>query len=191
MSGRSSACAVLAAAALAGSVASAAGAGDGCAGGDIVPAAGNAEEVAAGLVCEMNLRRRAAGLAPLRLNARLSASAGYHAEDMVRYRYFAHRRPDGPALATRIRSTGYFRGVARALYTENLADAPEGAATPRSVVAAWMESEYHRVNMLTAPFRAAGVGVRFAPPDQAFYAELPSVLYVVDFGRRYWKRRPS
>lgn len=149
------------------------------------PDAGNEAQVASGLLCAMNAERTARGLVALRANAQLRSSAHYHADDMAFFRYFAHRRPDGPSLLTRIRATGYFDHASGGLYTENLADAPEGNASPQAVVEAWMASDHHRANLLTPGFRDAGIAFEAVPADPAFYPDRPSILVAVDYGRRY------
>jgi uncharacterized protein YkwD len=156
---------------------------------DVAPGADNLDQVAGAMLCEVNRQRLATGLVPLRRARQLDSSARYQAQDMASFRYFAHRRPDGPSLAQRIRATGYFAGVRRALYTENLADAPRARDSAGAVVDAWMQSPEHRADILTAPFRAAGVSVLPVPADAAFYADMPSTLVVVDFGRRYPRHR--
>jgi hypothetical protein len=162
---------------------------DGCPDRDFAATADNEAQVATALVCEMNARRAAANLPPLRSEAHLASSARYHADDMAFFRYFGHRRQGGPALVTRIGATGYFDGVSAATYTENLADAPEGRATAAEVVDAWMQSDHHRANLLYEPFREAGIAIELVSPDPAFYPDLPSALFVVDYGRRYDRHR--
>jgi uncharacterized protein YkwD len=166
-------------------------AGAACADRDLVPTADNLAQVVAATLCEMNAQRAAAGLAPLTRSRQLDRSARYHADDMAFFRYFAHRREGGPSVLTRIRSTGYFTGVAGGLYTENLADAPQSRDSAGAVVDAWMASEEHRANLLKEPFRNAGIAIEFVPADLAFYPDTPSTLYVVDYGRRYYRRVPG
>lgn len=156
---------------------------------DLTPSGGNLDRVAAATLCEVNGQRLAAGLAPLSRSTRLDRSADYHAQDMSFFRYFAHRRDGGPSLVERIRATGYFANVRRALYTENLADAPPSRDSAAAVIEAWMASPEHRADMLTEPYRAAGISVLPVPADAAFYADMPSTLFVVDFGRRYPRPR--
>src|SRR5580765_2519017 len=120
-----------------------------CPNGDLAPSSDNLAQVAGALVCEMNQRRAAAGLPALKGSVQLSSSARYQVEDMAFFRYFAHQREGGPSVLTRIRATGYFDNVAGGVYTENLADAPEGRESAADVVEAWMESDHHRANMLT------------------------------------------
>jgi uncharacterized protein YkwD len=156
-----------------------------CANRDLAPAGDTLPEVAGATLCELNAQRTAAGLVPLRDSERLDRSASYHAQDMAFFHFFAHRRDGGPAVVTRIRATGYFDHLVGGLYSENVADAPQGRATAAAVIDAWMQSDHHRATLLTGTFRDAGVGIEMVPPDSAFYPDLPSVLFVVDFGRRF------
>jgi uncharacterized protein YkwD len=164
---------------------------DTCPDGDLEATADNEAQVAQALMCEMNARRLDGGLAPLSPEAHLDRSARYHADDMAFFGFFAHRRTGGPSVLTRIKATGYFDHVVSGVYTENLADAPSGRATAAGVVDAWMQSEYHRENLLLPAFRDAGVAIEPVGPDEAFYADTPSVLFVVDYGRRYYRMRYS
>jgi len=166
-------------------------AGADCVDGDLAPAADNLGRVEAATLCAMNEQRAAAGLVPLARAAQLDRSARYHADDMAFFRFFGHRRDGGPSVLARIRTTGYFRNVAGGLYTENLADAPQGDGSAGAVVAAWMASEHHRVNILKEPFRDAGIAVLSVSADAAFYPDTPSLLYVVDYGRRYRRSAPG
>lgn len=166
-----------------------AAADDTCPTRDLAPTADNLGQVSSAMLCAMNEQRLAAGLAPLRRSAQLDRGARYHGQDMAFYGYFAHQRSGEPSLVQRIRATGYFAHVRRALYTENLADAPQASDSAGAVVDAWMESPEHRTNLLTARFRDAGIAVVPVPAATAFYPDTPSTLFVVDYGRRYMRHR--
>jgi uncharacterized protein YkwD len=161
----------------------------GCPDGDLSASGGEPARGADALLCEMNEQRADAGLAPLRESAQLDRSAAFHAHDMAAYGYFAHQRSGEPALMGRIRATGYFSGIRRALYTENLADAPVTSDTASIVVDAWMHSAEHRRNLLTEPYRDAGIAIASVPAEPAFYPDVASTLFVVDYGRRYPRAR--
>jgi len=162
-----------------------------CADRDLAPAPDTLGRVATATLCEMNAQRAGAGLAPLARSRALDRSARYHADDMAFFRFFGHRRDGGPSVLARIRATGYFTGVAGGLYTENLADAPQGYDTAGAVVDAWIASEEHRANLMKEPFRDAGIALEMVPADLAFYPDMPSTLYVVDYGRRYRRSAPG
>jgi uncharacterized protein YkwD len=149
----------------------------------------NLDRVAGAIVCELNARRAEAGLAPLRRQSQLDASSQFHTDDMAESRFLAHEQPGHPSVLTRIRRSGYFKGVTGGLYAENIADAPQEEATAAEVVTAWMLSPAHSEKILYAGFREIGVGARVVGPDPVFYADRPSVVYTTDYGRRYWRRR--
>ncbi|MFL5894130.1 MAG: CAP domain-containing protein [Thermoleophilaceae bacterium] len=160
-----------------------------CPDADLQPFPGNLDRVRHALVCEINVRRVDSGLPPLTDRAQLDASAQFHTDDMVESHFLAHQAPGHPALVTRIRRTGYFRRVTTAIFSENIAAAPQEEASAATVVEAWMLSPEHRDKILYGRFRDLGVGARVAGPDPAFYADRPSVVYTTDFGRRYPRRR--
>ena len=58
---------------------------------------------------------------------------------------------------------------------------PREEATATNMVAAWMQSEHHRVNIMLPAFRDIGVGATLAEPDPAFYADRPSLVVAPRF----------
>jgi uncharacterized protein YkwD len=161
-----------------------------CADADLVPDAYNLKRVEKAIVCELNIQRVDAGLVPLAHDPLLNRSAQQKSDDMVAMHYFAHEAAGRPKLFDRISATGYFFAARGGLYTENLGVGPREEATAANMVAAWMQSDHHRVNILLPAFRDVGIGATIAGPDPVFYADRPSVVFATDFGRRYW-RRPS
>lgn len=134
-------------------------------------AASNHALMRSAIMCLMNAERRARGLSKLRTARKLRDAAIFHSSDMARRGYFSHSGPGGPDLAGRLKRFGFWPAVAG----ENLGRATGGGATPAAMVAAWMRSEPHRVNILTPSFKNAGIGV--APARGGAY-------FTVDFGRR-------
>ena len=126
----------------------------------------------AATLCLLNAERAARGLAPLRGNSRLARAAQGHSDDMVGRRYFAHGN-----FGARIARTGW--GRHRRSYTigENLGYGTGGGATPRAVVAAWMQSSGHRANILQRRFHAIGIGIASGTPGGDAGA-----TYSTDFG---------
>lgn len=142
------------------------------------------DRVRAAVLCEINERRAANGRAPLRSSPHLVTSATSHSVDMVEYEYLEHEASGRPTLFARVRTGGYFDGVATALFSENIGVVPVGAASARRLVDAWMLSPGHVVNILHERFRDLGVGAAFAGPSRAFYPEHDAVVITTDFGRR-------
>ncbi|WP_077210854.1 SafA/ExsA family spore coat assembly protein [Bacillus dakarensis] len=98
-----------------------------------------------------NQERAKYGLKPLRANWELSRVARYKSEDMRDRNYFSHTSPSYGSPFDMIRSFGLtYRSAA-----ENIA---AGQTTPQQVVQAWMNSEGHRRNILSASYTEIGVG---------------------------------
>jgi uncharacterized protein YkwD len=169
-----------------------AGAMDDCIGADVVPTAHDARSFERSTLCLLNSQRTSAGLRALSTSPVLSrAAAGYSAQ-MVRESFFAHRAPAGPDLAARLARAGYLsHAAAQWLVGENLAWATGTAATPRQLIAAWMDSPEHRRNILDRAFREVGIGVALGTPTSG----PDGVTVTTDFGVRRIragrrKRRP-
>jgi uncharacterized protein YkwD len=102
----------------------------------------------------VNEERVSRGLGAVRANATLKDMAADYACEMITGGFFAHVDPNtGSTLGTRTEDHGYeFLKVG-----ENLA---AGQLSPEEVMAAWMNSEDHRANILDADFVELGVAVR-------------------------------
>jgi uncharacterized protein YkwD len=123
-------------------------------------------------LCLLNRERAARGLDALHADRKLASAAQGHAADMVDRRYFAHGN-----YGVRIARTGWGRHRRRYTIGENLGYGAGGDATPRAIVAAWMESAGHRSNILERHFRAIGIGIASGTPDGDAGA-----TYSTDFG---------
>uniref|UniRef100_UPI001C0C1835 CAP domain-containing protein n=1 Tax=Cellulosimicrobium cellulans TaxID=1710 RepID=UPI001C0C1835 len=97
-----------------------------------------------------NAERAAAGCAPLVLDARLTAAAQLHSEDMLAQGYFDHTSLDGRSPWDRAKAQGYANPSG-----ENIA---KGQRTAEEVVRAWMDSPGHRANILSCDSTEIGVG---------------------------------
>ena len=151
-----------------------------CADATLLPSAANLPAVRAALLCLHNRDRAARGLPPLRENGRLRAAAVAHARDMVRDRYFAHERPGGADMATRILDTGY---ASRRVWSlgENIAWGSGTLATADEIHRAWMASAGHRANILRRQFREVGFGIALGVPVDG---PGDGATYAADFGSR-------
>jgi uncharacterized protein YkwD len=103
------------------------------------------------VVALANDARAAAGCGPLRVDARITAAAQAHSDDMAVNGYFSHDSLDGRSFADRLRAAGYPSPGG-----ENIA---QGQRTAQSVHQAWMNSSGHRANILNCGFTAIGVGL--------------------------------
>lgn len=104
------------------------------------------------LLNETNKVRRQHGAPLINLNTDLSTAARLKAQDMLVRQYWAHVAPDGTTPWYWFREVNYRYDFA----AENLA---KGFQTPLGVVAAWMDSEEHRNNMLSRDYQDVGFGV--------------------------------
>ena len=99
----------------------------------------------------VNIERQKAGLQALTLNSEISNVARTKAKDMADNNYFAHQSPTYGSAGDMLTKFG----IRSSAWGENLAS---GQKTPESVVAAWMNSEGHRANIMSPDFSRIGVG---------------------------------
>jgi uncharacterized protein YkwD len=99
----------------------------------------------------VNAERAAAGCGPLRDEPRLATAGRKHSADMKERGYFSHNTPEGVTPWDRAKAEGYDQPAA-----ENIA---RGQPTPEAVVAAWMNSDGHRRNILDCRYQAMGTGM--------------------------------
>ncbi len=105
-----------------------------------------------GLLTGTNAARKDASLPELKLNETLSQAAYMKAKDMLANNYWAHTSPSGITPWKWLTDVGYNYDVAG----ENLAkNYPNADAT----VAAWMNSESHRANILNNKYQDVGFAV--------------------------------
>lgn len=129
-------------------------------------------------LCLLNRARSRHGVAPLRLNGKLSHAARRHSHDMVRRRYFSHDSLDGRSAFDRMRATRYVPRRASWVLGENIGWGSGSLAAPMSLVRAWMRSPGHRRNILDGRFRDIGIGIVTGAPVGGAGA-----TYTTDFGR--------
>jgi uncharacterized protein YkwD len=108
--------------------------------------------------CLVNVERDAAGLRPLKANARLARAARAHAADMDRRDYFEHVSPGGASFDDRVTARGYRWSTVG----ENIA---AGQTTPRAVVRAWIRSKGHCQNIMSRAYTETGVGAVAGGPS--------------------------
>lgn len=101
----------------------------------------------------VNKERVERGLSPLQLNPQLADAARRKAADMLAKNYWAHFSPDGSTSPwVFIRAAGYNYTYAG----ENLA---RGFSDSSSTVNAWMNSQSHRDNLLSAKYKDVGFAI--------------------------------
>lgn len=103
------------------------------------------------VVTLVNAERAKYGLAALTLDETLCGYARVKSQDMHDQGYFSHTSPAYGSPFDMMRAFG----VSYRTAGENIA---MGYATPAAVVEAWMNSEGHRANILSANYTTLGVG---------------------------------
>ena len=103
------------------------------------------------VVTLVNAERAKYGLAALTLDETLCGYARVKSQDMHDQGYFSHTSPTYGSPFDMMRAFG----VSYRAAGENIA---MGYATPAAVVEAWMNSEGHRANILSANYTTLGVG---------------------------------
>ncbi|WP_218783085.1 CAP domain-containing protein, partial [Streptomyces sp. BR123] len=124
------------------------------------PASGAVAEVLA----LVNQERAAVGCPALTLNAKLTAAAQSHSQDMAAHADMSHTGSDGSDPGQRITRAGYTWST----YGENVA---YGYSSPAAVMEGWMNSPGHKRNILDCSFKEIGIG----------YAQ-PNHYWTQDFG---------
>ena len=151
-----------------------------------VPAGGRITTPAAlesGVLDQLNLIRTQHGLAPLRLNTRLSAAAAQHSREMGVDGYFRHESADGSAFWKRIAryypsgSSGYWSVGENLLWSS-----PD--VGPARAMDLWMHSPEHRANILSPRWREIGVAAVHFASAPGSYKGLPVTIVTTDFGVR-------
>lgn len=130
-------------------------------------------------LCLLNKERAAHGLGALHEDVKQTAAAVEHNQIMVRTECFSHLCPGEKDLVARIASTGYLPCVCTWQVGENIAWGSGKTASPRLIVAAWMSSAPHRVNILNPKFDEIGIAVDSGSPEGDIEE---ASTYTTDFG---------
>jgi uncharacterized protein YkwD len=153
-----------------------------CPNADLTPSAGNLDVIETATLCLVNRERVGHGESPLTLDPALACAARRHSEDMAAGGYFEHVGPRGDTPVSRMRACGYFHSAGLGYEVgENIAWGTLWLATPRAIVAAWMESPGHRANILDAHYHDTAVGVSPHPIASLAHGQ-PGGIYTQDFG---------
>jgi uncharacterized protein YkwD len=103
---------------------------------------------------EINAYRAKSGLAPLRVSARLTRAAQWHAQDMGASDYLDHTDSRRQSAISRLARFGYWESP----IGENVA---VGRANAREVLDLWKSSPGHNANMLRSSYTVIGIARRF------------------------------
>jgi uncharacterized protein YkwD len=126
----------------------------GCSAASAPVAESTVKELRKSIRCLVNQERAIHGFGRLNRNASLQKAAQRHTKTMVATGCLAHRCPNEVDLETRLEAAGYFDGVKSWRYAENTGC----GVSAEAMVANWMNSLYHRVNVLDPEFRELGIG---------------------------------
>mgnify|MGYP004472649973 FL=1 len=118
---------------------------------EVPDASGAALRYERAVVGRINAERAKYGLSALTLRSDLCGYARIKSEDMRANGYFSHTSPTYGSPFSMMQSFG----VTYTAAGENIA---MGYASPEAVVRAWMDSEGHRANILSASYTQTGVG---------------------------------
>jgi len=153
-----------------------------CADADLTPTPEDLDRVRAATLCLVNRERAGHGEGALVENTRLDQAAQAHSKDMAEGDYFDHVSPSGVTPLSRMRSCGYIYS-SRVGYEvgENIAWGTLWLATPRAIVAAWMNSPEHRANILNGHYRDTAIGVSPHPIASLANGQA-GAIYTQDFG---------
>lgn len=137
-----------------------------------------------GVLSELNQIRLSHGLQPLKISARLTASAAQHSKEMGTDGYFEHNSQDGTAFWKRIGHWYGQNGYGYWSVGENLLwSSPQ--VDPTGALQLWMNSPEHRANILNGAWREIGISaVHFAAAPGA-YKGLEVTIITTDFGVRH------
>ena len=132
------------------------------------------------VICLINQRRKANGVARLRAENHLKRAAQRHSKSMDELNFFSHIGPGGSSPQSRVQSTGYMAGASSWGIAENMDWGRRGRGSPKAAVASWVNSGAHRVAVLGGRYRHLGVGVAIGSPTGA--GERNAAIYTATFG---------
>ncbi|MSR53465.1 MAG: CAP domain-containing protein [Gemmataceae bacterium] len=110
-----------------------------------------------------NAQRKAAGLAELVANEKLTLVARAHSANMAKYSKLDHNL--GGSVGDRVRAAGYGFSAAG----ENIA---WNSSTPGETVKLWMNSSGHRANIMNGNYSEIGVAVAMNARGEPYWAQI-------------------
>jgi uncharacterized protein YkwD len=135
------------------------------------------------VLANMNGLRHEHGLAPLRLNRKLSAAARVHSNDMAARGYFSHTSANGASFDRRI-ARYYPMGKSRYWSVgENLLWSSPSVDAARALEL-WLNSPEHKKNMLTPRWREIGLSAVHVTSAPGTFAGREVTIVTADFGVR-------
>jgi uncharacterized protein YkwD len=136
-----------------------------------------------GVLSELNKVRAQHGLQPVKISARLTASAAQHSKEMGADGYFEHNSHDGTAFWKRIGRWYGSNGYGYWSVGENLLwSSPQ--VDPAGALQLWMNSPEHRANILNARWREIGISAAHFASAPGTFKGLEVTIITTDFGIR-------
>ena len=151
-----------------------------CKGGSVPGYELSSKRAAKVTLCLINRERRSRGIGSLKQSGDAREAALAHSAVMVDKRCFSHLCPGEADLLTRLTRSDYLPCNCSWGVAENIAYGFGRESAPRMIVAAWMGSPPHRMNILNRSYEHIGVGVRRGSPSGGSDA----ATYTTDFGYR-------
>jgi uncharacterized protein YkwD len=137
-----------------------------------------------GVLSQLNKIRVQHGLQPVKISARLTASAAQHSREMGADGYFEHNSHDGTAFWKRIGRWYGSNGYGYWSVGENLLwSSPQ--VDPVDALQLWMNSPEHRANILTARWREIGISAVHVAAAPGTFKGLEVTIITTDFGVRH------
>lgn len=150
----------------------------GCALADRPAAELTVRELRKSVICLINRQRVRREVGRLSRSRKLQKAAQKHTRVIVEEECFAHQCPGEPELEERIRRVGYFKGAEHWGFAESTGC----AESARAMVENWLDTRFHRMNLVGRKFRDVGIGAAQGGPKDRCKAGFASFTAV--FGWR-------
>lgn len=136
-----------------------------------------------GVLQQLNAIRALHGLAAVKLDVSLNASAAQHSVEMGAKGYFEHNSADGTVFWKRIQHYYPASNFTYWSVGENLLWSSP-AVDPTQAMRMWMNSPEHRANILNPRWRQIGISAVHLDSAPGTYENLPVTIITTDFGVR-------
>jgi uncharacterized protein YkwD len=136
-----------------------------------------------GVLARLNAIRVRHGLVPLKVNARLTAAAAEHSDQMAADGFFDHASVNGTPYWKRIAHWYGAGGYGYWSVGENLLWSSPEVGSARAL-RLWMASPEHRANILTPRWREIGISALHEAGAPGVYRGLEVTIITTDFGVR-------
>jgi len=117
----------------------------------------------------VNQERQSAGIRPLSFSPQLAKAATYHSSTMATNKFFEHRGAGEAPLYDRVTASG----LETDHVGENIFETSESAnaAVAEECVQMWMQSEGHRLNMMSPEFEKTGIAIQTSDNGENYITE--------------------